>query len=630
MLKRIFSGIILCFMLFTVSNKKALGNSNGDITKTLVCVVGNDYKELLEYDGYEIISGGVNFNSEGNYYITYMNKETKETLTKKVSVINTNRVFEKAYFDIEEFNILSNNYDIIDVFEYNSCYYFLEEEKLNETNINIILTKVENEKVIFSKVVKENIDGSVNNIQIDDSGIYISGIAYSNLYNYDLYVSRVSFDGVLENENIIIGNSLDLLKGSFISGEYIYLYGNTKSNGGMFEGIREKEDSLIVKINKNLLQVEKLFINSCPYINEFNFGCVYEDKVYLIEQYVSTEDNLIVKYRTHVYDQNLNLLNIYDIVNSYFLTPLNLLVTNDRIMFLTYQYNPIIEKYSSCIFEIENDGKTKLIYEYVEYEENLRLNDIYISEDNKILLLFYDINNNGGLLLSLDKKDILFTLKIENTGEPIKLQNKSFGYISFDRKIINISNIMVKDNRVLINNETIATSNESIINEDFSIYGNYTNEYIHETKDIMFCYHENIYIESDVSILDGGVYDKNLKLEFNGYGKLNDKSILSGYVIEEEGTYVLDLIGKDNIHKTYRFEVKDLSSLELKKKVQNKLININVNSNSREENLNYKITNNVQEKFSTNYYGLLLIPCILIVLMLILIMRKRHVKKSNI
>lgn len=627
MFKKIFSGIILSLISFMLFNDNVFGKTHEQITKTLVCVVGNDYSKLLEYEGYEVINGGVNFNSEGNYYITYLNKETKETLTKKVSVISKDRVLEKPYFEINEKTILSNSNDVIDVVEHNECYYFLEQERVSETNIDIILTKVKNNVIEYSKKVKTNFDGGANNIHIDDSGIYITGVVYSSLYSYDLYICRVSFDGVLENENIIIGDNIDLINGTILSGDYLYLYGNTKSTNGIYQGKREKEDSVIVKVNKNLLQVENININTYPYINIFTNGVIFEDKIYLIEQYVSTEITQSVKYKTHVYDQNLNLVNTYDIYNSFFLTPLNLIVSNNRLMFLTYQYNPIIEKYSSCVFEIDREGKTQLFYEYVEYsKENVRLVDIYINDDNKVLLLFKDIITNGAMLVSINDRKILFTLKVENTSYPMKLQNNSLGYISFDKRTIDISYIMLKDNQVIINNGLIKKSDKSKINQDFSIFGNYINEYIYETKDICFCYHENIYIESDVSIADGEVYDKNLRLEFNGLGKLNDINILSGYVIEEEGDYVLDLVGKDNIHKVYKFKVRDLSSTAFHKKENNKLVKVDVNGEVDTELIKFNVDNNVEKKVSKSYYGFLLVPCVLILIMIILLARKKHEK----
>ena len=226
MFKKIFSGIILSLISFMLFNDNVFGKTHEQITKTLVCVVGNDYSKLLEYEGYEVINGGVNFNSEGNYYITYLNKETKETLTKKVSVISKDRVLEKPYFEINEKTILSNSNDVIDVVEHNECYYFLEQERVSETNIDIILTKVKNNVIEYSKKLKTNFDGGANNIHIDDSGIYITGVVYSSLYSYDLYICRVSFDGVLENENIIIGDNIDLINGTILSGDYLYLYGN--------------------------------------------------------------------------------------------------------------------------------------------------------------------------------------------------------------------------------------------------------------------------------------------------------------------------------------------------------------------------------------------------------------------
>lgn len=627
MIKRIIYGMILIFIAIIVSSNDVFASTSDNIDQTLVCVVGNDYSDLLEYDGYEIISGKVNFNVEGDYYLTYMNQKTKETINKKVSVINEKRIKDKPYFKISKTNILSSNNNVVDVFEYLGSYYFLEREQINETNINVVITKVQNNKVQYSKVIKENMDGSVSNIFIDDTGIYITGMIYSQKYSYDIYICRASLEGNIENENVIIANDIDVLNGAFTSGDYIYLYGDTKSTDGVYKGIRQKEDSMILKVDKNLLQPEKVNVNSYSMINTFTNGVILNDKIYLVEQYVSIDVETRVKFRVCVYDQDLKLINICNIVNSYMLTPMNLVVTNEEIMFLTYQYNPIIEKYSSCVFKIDKDGNAKLIYEYVEYSnENIRLQEIKINSKNRMLLLFKDINTGGATLMSVENKNIIFILKIDNSDYPIKLKNNGRGFISYDKEIVDISYIILKEDSVIIDGENKQISSKSKIHQDFSIYGNYINEYAYENEDICFCYHKNIYIETEVSIKDKGVYDKNLKIEFNGIGTLNDTSINSGYIIEEEGIYTLDVIGKEGVCKTYKFEVKDLSKTNVDRKIKNRIINFNEIEKEVKTNAKINIENNVETKKKINYYGFLLIPLILILIMIILVMRKKHAK----
>ena len=105
MIKRIIYGMILIFIAIIVSSNDVFASTSDNIDQTLVCVVGNDYSDLLEYDGYEIISGKVNFNVEGDYYLTYMNQKTKETINKKISVINEKRIKDKPYFEISKTNI---------------------------------------------------------------------------------------------------------------------------------------------------------------------------------------------------------------------------------------------------------------------------------------------------------------------------------------------------------------------------------------------------------------------------------------------------------------------------------------------------------------------------------------------
>ena len=105
-------------------------------------------------------------------------------------------------------------------------------------------------------------------------------------------------------------------------------------------------------------------------------------------------------------------------------------------------------------------------------------------------------------------------------------------------------------------------ANNSLINgvdEDINtnIFGTYKRKRTYNYYGMVIETSYNYVIPLEISIQNKGVYDRKVKLEFNGIGYLNDERINSGYVVTNEGRYVLEIRG-NNEKKYYTFEVKKL------------------------------------------------------------------------
>ena len=78
--------VMLSNILITTNIIKGVKAKSEDISKPLVLLVGGEYDNYFNVDGYEIINNNVNTNKCGNYSITYMNTSTNKTYEKKVYV----------------------------------------------------------------------------------------------------------------------------------------------------------------------------------------------------------------------------------------------------------------------------------------------------------------------------------------------------------------------------------------------------------------------------------------------------------------------------------------------------------------------------------------------------------------
>lgn len=66
-----------------------------------------------------------------------------------------------------------------------------------------------------------------------------------------------------------------------------------------------------------------------------------------------------------------------------------------------------------------------------------------------------------------------------------------------------------------------------------------------------------VIVKDFVNIIDGGIYNKGLMLQFFGDASLNGESIHNGHTIEEVGEYELTIKNVNQITKTYKFKVVD-------------------------------------------------------------------------
>ena len=268
-MKKIIYTFICLFFLTICLKTNVFANQTDyeDISKPLVCVKGYDYSYLLEYEGYTIINKLVDFNHEGTYYVTYINNETKETITKRVDVISKEKT-KNIYYRYNEFKVVSKASELIDVCSKDDYAYILEKETVNEIN-SYYLTTTKGGKNINSKVVVSSSGVTLNKLIVLDDAIYIIGTIYVTNYGTDIYIIKLDLESNIILENTIGGNGIDDVKGICALGEYIYLYGETTSSGGLFTGVRKKEDAFVMKLSKELLHPESVKVSTLENINSY-------------------------------------------------------------------------------------------------------------------------------------------------------------------------------------------------------------------------------------------------------------------------------------------------------------------------------------------------------------------------
>lgn len=624
-MKKIFCSIIMLIII----NFGQILHVNGykeevsvdDVMKPLVCVMGNDYSYLLEYEGFTIINKLIDFNHEGTYFVTYMKDDTKETYTKRIDVISKGMT-TNIYYRYDENKVISSADEVIDIWSSDYNTYVLEKEKVQDEFI-YYLTKIKDNKNTFAKEILKSANVTLNKILKDDNNIYILGTIYKDNYGTDIYIIKTDLEGNIVCENTIGGTGIDDAKGMVIYGDYIYLYGCTTSSGGLFQGIRKKEDAFILKLNKDMLHPDSVKINILENINCFSEVTISDELIYVLEQY---SDNDYVKYNLKIYNPNLDILYNNSIVNSYALYPEKLVTLDNKVYLIAFQYNYMIEKYASRIYEIKENGEINLIYEYTNYSgDNIRIIDAQVKM-NKMNILMYDYNS---LCAKLYLKDDNVLININNSSKPctfIKKDDSNISFLTVDKSVYDLLYIKF-DTSIIINGEKANLSNLSKINNEYLSFGNYQNIYVYESTNALFANYENKYVEPDVSIIDGEIFDINTKLTFNGVATLNGRKIESGSFVTEEGEYVLEVIGINGEKKVFNFKVRNLSNKLYEEKEKCKLLNVSLSTNKQVSHDNVTYTSLIDNMQIREYFFFpLLVPLIFLVVFIIVLVRRKHEK----
>lgn len=615
--------LMFTFITFSMFLSNTYALTDDSVTKPLVCTVGYDYSYLLEYEGYEIISKAVDFNNVGTYYVNYLNTKTKDTVSKRVDVISEESIYGNGYYRSSLNKLTCPDYKMIDTCTFDKVTYMLETEELTQNKHNLIISKVQNNTITYTKKVKTNVEASFNKILVDEEGIYVIGTIYKEGYSIDLYLIKLDFSFNILFEQTIGGSGIDNVKDAQLLGDYIYIVGDTTSSGGYFQGVRKEEDGFLMKLNKDLFNVDKVVVSTLDNINTYTNVIIKDNYIYVIEQYSNLEK---VLYNTKVYSLDLNIVVSNSFINSHTLYPSKLVTSNDGVFLISFQFNYLLEKYACRVYSVDEKAQTSLFYEYANLdEENIRINDLLFTS-NQMVVLTYDYNLKTTKLIikdMLSKSQI--TLNI-NCSEPLEFIDETT-FITTDHNILDYLYIKDYNDKILINNKETFLCDKSVLNNDASIFGQYKDVYVYETEDLIFSRFHEYYIPVEVSVINNETFDKNLIVTFNGDGYLNGTSIKNNEVITEEGEYQLEVFGKGQERKVYKFYVKDLSSKEVTEEDTPKLIDA---QNKVKQGSNEKVLlfgEHVNNEESKQYmFWLLLIPLILLVCSLFLVFRRKHEK----
>ena len=617
-MKKIFIGLIIMFSLtLTLKNKEV--NAEEDISKPLVVVRG-EYDNNIVYEGYELISSNLNTNVVGTYMNTYQHYKTNEIVNKTIYVVDENAVYQNDYL-IEEKKNIGTLDGLVKVVKLNDDSYVtvqLVDNELDEQTSDVYLSLISSEEKVWEVQLFENISVSIVDLVIDNNEIYILVNFYSSYSKIDIYLKKYSLEGKYLYSYIYTGNYNDISTKLFISGDYCYIVGNTTSTLRLFEGIRDKEDSFIIKLNKQKFEKYSDYTYGKPGIDNIEDIYVIGNTTFILQSYIDYTIANIPLIKLFKLDDELNVIKEVLVDNGYGLKTLQMLRHSTNELIITYEkYNEKDNMYKTNVIKYDLSLNKENIYT-TSLNSNYHLYKVNINDD--MLSILYNVSKDSYLYKMINLNDLTETVNMIYSDKKYKdiyytdnltllinddnhLYESTFSII----KVMNYGTNKIRNNEtdiydqvIYLNGKNVSINKtKSIIEYDPNLYGTYNQNYYFEDASFDFLYNYDLYVLNNLSITNNQVYDLNILLSFNAIGILNDKKIDSGYVVNEVGDYTLKLIGKDNVEYDYKFKVRKLSnSLDTENYESN--VTGNVVNKIVEENSDYPTYNIDIEKTASS------------------------------
>ena len=317
-------------------------------------------------------------------------------------------------------------------------------------------------------------------------------------------------------------------------------------------------------------------------------------------------------------------------------------------MMTSYDYKIKGNKYNLYLVNSYLNAKLMNSY-YYEKNPNAVLCDFIVNDHNNIEVLYsltdttkddiygymYHIIENNEVVLEIENFDSTMMCDgFVNRGEILFYNSKSIirnkiNYVAFtnlnnnpilDDEELNMYPILYVDGR-----QIYLDKKKSYIEYDLNVFGKYDVKYYYTTDNVDIIIGGNIEVKPKINIVNDGIYDVNLKLEFNGKGVLNNYQIENGYMILKPGSYTLEVIGKDEESYKLNFEVQETSSNQTIVKDENISLNTstayldNVNELVINNNISQSDISNVPNKLNWIY----ILPICSLVVLMFSIVKKR-------
>ena len=436
-----------------------------------------------------------------------------------------------------------------------------------------------------------------------DDKIIVVGSFEDNNQVTQIGLFELNYNGDIANHFITKGDYNSTCENLYYFDDTYYIIGETMATNLGYGNVSSNNKILVMAFNEKLKNFNNLYI--CNDENNKLYKSFYSGNTIALFCKVEGEGYFIAKNTGNIICMVSERLDIdmYKEVNQK--ENDKIIAIKDEIIFFEYDKDPSKIKatiYGYGLNEIKeiNLNLALNVFEIKSFEVNYSIN-----KDKIIIGMTLSNNNKYYDLMTIldDDYQVLYNIEIEKSDFSLLkfcdyLEGSLYSFTDYQNTIYGrkVMYIKMEDKECLFNGDKA----EKIICEiDEDVFGIYDQKVQFKYNNIIINTSFKFEVLSKCTIKDKGVYQKGFILEFNGVGFLNGEKIESGIRIEENGNYLLEVIGKDE-SVYYSFIVKDLSIKEKyldekeisikeminQKTESNEEINLNLDFNNLETNQN--------------------------------------------
>ena len=567
MFKKIFF-LFMCFFLLYIG-LASINVFAYEIEADIIYIeTGTDIDSVINLDNAVIIANNVNNNLEGEYEITYFDNITKTYFKKKVIVVKDGAYLE-GITKLEKTKKLS--YD--------------EAENAKATHV----LEVDNKMVVCGYRVdnkKENhLDGKKAFINFFDNGIKKKTVTYdyyseiikvlpskngflvlANFEDYEgkihLFIEEYTIDGYLIRDYTLIGNNEEVGKNLFLDEEFIYLI-LTTSSSNIIKSLYDAASTIgVVKMNYQTFKIQNYYVFGNDHDNLVLASSFDKDNLYIVFRpfgggtFSKKKSGSVLLIKIN---KDLEMVKYIELgIDS---SKISVSILNNNLyIFSLEEINALrFIKWSLDLNDLENGQMILPFEEYIASK-------IISSNDNNLALVisgknsYYEANYLLGVV-SLFGEDLYFQEAIIDHLEIASINSKTNTIYGFNHNQLNVfryTKFIEKDDNFYVNGEAL----DGVI-----IYDSYEEENIYGASRKLICIRDgnscflkeiNYYAPLNSSVADKETYEKGIEICANGRMQLNNKIIENGYIVCDNGDYLLKIYGKNEEITYIQFSVNEL------------------------------------------------------------------------
>lgn len=585
-------------------------SSIDDFAQTpLVVLAGTDYTRLLGMDGYEIVSSNVNWFEPNTYQVLYRIKNGSKTVQREVIVQDKfdfiNRGYEYTNIKDQFFPQTNLDKEILSYLVIDSDNMIIAYSEYNpidqDAGSKIAIAWMRNNTVVWETTLREESYDYVTKITLGNNEIVGVGVTFNEQFNQNGWLFRIGLDGTLLDDQTYQGNHRNFFYDVVAFEDSYVVVGKSNSNQGVFVGkktIGNDYDAMIGIVNRATMSLTKVMMYGSNGDDVFEEVIFYNQFLYIrtstvgltgdFADGISQRRSGIVKmnlagqiirmnFVSSISDMRLEALTITDRGTLYGIIGFDNNATNRR----NYQIYAVNQDasftyideyaYSNTNANIRlvgfqtNEDEIILVHQLNKYVTNQTQQGFYIrTYKEEQLLEEYDYILPGssihpiGYLLG-DSLHILGVYKPSVGGSKIaifttsRVNIQSLGGYRIDNNIQEIETHQVVINQQIIPHDKVL----SRTNVNYQMFGYYMLQYVFRHEAFIIAFSKEVYVADLINVSSSELYSLGYRLSFNGVGYLNDKKISPGTQINQVGTYVLEVYGKDQVKKMISFGIVD-------------------------------------------------------------------------